>query len=474
MPVRVLLAIRQPALRRRIERLLRQPGISLVGAASQATLRDRLRRQDIDLVVATRAGVPHDLPRLVRELRDLPERPELVIVEEQEAPERQAELLSAGCMAVLLARVADDLLAESLLALARRSAEEVAERLARERSGTRYSLSDFVTASAVMRRFLALARRVAPTDVSLLILGETGVGKERLARAIHTEGPRAAGPFIAINCGALPENLLESELFGHEEGAFTGAHRARRGYFELAHRGTIFLDEVGEIPLHLQVKLLRVLEDRRIQRVGGERTVDIDVRVIAATNRDLEAEVQAKSFRADLYFRLAVVTLTLPPLRERREDIPDLVQSYLEYFKGRFGCQASAVSFAALEALARYSWPGNVRELINVVEQVLLLSSADEVQVADLPRRVLAASDPAPPLAPAGPFSASPAADKPLQLARQQTIEAFEREYLAGILGRTQGRVGLAAARAGISARHLHELMKRHGIRKEAYKVPDP
>ena len=218
------------------------------------------------------------------------------------------------------------ILLETLRSLVERRRQDGLRRLKAERPEERYSLNDFVLVSPAMQRFVAVARRVVAADSSLLILGETGVGKERLARAIHAESPRARGPFVAVNCGALPEGLLESELFGHERGAFTGAVASRKGHFELAHEGTIFLDEIGEMPLHLQVKLLRVLEERRLQRVGGQRPIAIDVRVMAATNRDLEAEMGAGRFRNDLYYRLAVVTLTLPPLRDRAEDIPDLVE----------------------------------------------------------------------------------------------------------------------------------------------------
>ena len=236
-----------------------------------------------------------------------------------------------------------------------------------------------------MQRFLALARRVVASDSALLILGETGVGKERVARAIHAESPRAAGPFLAVNCGALAESLLESELFGHEEGAFTGATRAHRGYFEIAHRGTIFLDEIGEMPRHVQVKLLRVLEDRHVLRVGGERPVKVDVRVMAATNRDLEADLASKRFRSDLYYRLAVVTLTLPSLRERREDIRPLVRHYVEYFRALLGRPVTGVSDQAMAALSAYDWPGNVRELINVMERAVLLAHGATLSEADLP-----------------------------------------------------------------------------------------
>ncbi|MBL6720362.1 MAG: sigma 54-interacting transcriptional regulator [Planctomycetes bacterium] len=214
------------------------------------------------------------------------------------------------------------------------------------------ALVDFASRSPRMRRFLRLVNRVVDTDSSLLLTGETGVGKERLAQAIHNEGARASGPFVSVNCGAIPESLLESELFGHQPGAFTGAERLKRGRFELAERGTIFLDEIGEMPLHLQVNLLSVLQRRRVQRVGGEELIGIDVRVMAATNRDLEALVRKGRFREDLYYRLNVVTLEVPPLRERSEDIPDMVGMFIGHLRTSLGRQeVDGITPAALEAL---------------------------------------------------------------------------------------------------------------------------
>jgi transcriptional regulator with GAF, ATPase, and Fis domain len=233
-------------------------------------------------------------------------------------------------------------------------------------------------------------RRLVASDSNLLILGETGVGKEWLARAVHNEGPRSGGPFLAVNCAALPDALLESELFGHERGAFTGAVRAHRGAFELAHRGTLFLDEVGELPLPLQAKFLRVIEERRITRLGGERAFGVDVRVMAATNRDLEAEVRARRFRADLYYRLGVVALTLPPLRDRVEDVPGLAASALRAAEARVGRPGLSIEPEAMAALVAYAWPGNVRELRNVIERAALLAPGDRLSLADFPRAISA------------------------------------------------------------------------------------
>ena len=281
---------------------------------------------------------------------------------------------------------------------------------------------------------------------------------------------------MVINCGALPESLLESELFGHEEGAFTGATRSRKGYFELAHRGTLLLDEIGEMPRHVQVKLLRALDDRKIYRVGGEKPIELDVRVMAATNKDLELEMNEKRFRPDLFYRLAVVTLTIPPLRERREDIVKLVQDYLEHFRAQTGRQITSVSAAATSVLTRYDWPGNVRELVNAMERAFLLGTTDEILIEDLPVRVVAAvrgtDSVSSRLAGVEPGGSLPEEllGKPLSAARKEVVAAFEARYVGALLDAAGGRIRDTAAKAGINERSLYELMKRHGLRKEDFK----
>ncbi|MCU0663820.1 MAG: sigma-54 dependent transcriptional regulator, partial [Myxococcota bacterium] len=294
-------------------------------------------------------------------------------------------------------------------------------------------------------------------------------------RAIHAESPRSSGPFIAVNCGALPESLLESELFGHEEGAFTGASRSRRGWFELAHRGTIFLDEIGEMPPHVQVRLLRVLQDQEVQRIGAEASIKVNVRVMAATNRDLLAEVESGRFRRDLYYRLSVVTLSVPPLSQRPEDIRDMALWYVEALRPRVGRSVDSISEEALEALAEYTWPGNVRELINVIERAMLLCAEDEITLSDLPDTIRGARPDAFPM----PLVLAPDADddgmtpliaEPLAEAKRKAIDAFERAYLTLLLRFNEGRIGKTAAKAGITSRALYEKMRHHGLRKEDFK----
>jgi len=266
--------------------------------------------------------------------------------------------------------------------------KELMEKYEKELSELRkVNLDDYqiIGSSKAMQSLLQLATKVAAVDSSVLILGESGVGKELVAKLIHGESKRRNGPFIKINCGAIPETLLESELFGYEKGAFTGANReGKPGLMELAHKGTLFLDEIAELPLNLQVKLLRVLQEQEIVRVGGVRPIKVDLRIITATNRDIEQMVEEGSFRRDLYYRLNVVPIYVPPLRERREDIPALVHHFLQRFSHRYA-RSRQVTPEAMELLFNYSWPGNVRELENIIERVVVTSDSSQITVADLP-----------------------------------------------------------------------------------------
>jgi DNA-binding NtrC family response regulator len=270
----------------------------------------------------------------------------------------------------------------------------------------------------------------------------------------------------------MAESLLESELFGHEEGAFTGASRARRGCFELAHLGTLFLDEIGEMPTHLQGRLLRVLEERCVRRVGGEKSRPIDVRVIAATNSDIRRNVAEKTFREDLYYRLSVVTLAMPPLRGRREDVPELIDNYIHSFRNQFPHRATGIAPDALKAMLAYEWPGNVRELINVIERAMLVSSHDLIELIDLPEEIRICGH--------GDAASGPQLNSfvPLEFPQEwlssplpMILAGVERAYLVGILELAAGRVGMAAEMAGIDPRVLYDKMRRFGLRKEDFKA---
>lgn len=407
----------------------------------------------------------------VHAIRALPEAPEVVILIDRDSPAQRARLLTSGVMAAIDSTLPDADLAQAVGAIflrARMASSASASRSSQEG----YSFGDFASESPTMQQLLALAARVAAADTSLLILGETGVGKEWLARAIHAEGSRDNGPFVAVNCTALPEGLLESELFGHVEGAFTGAHRSRRGDFELAHGGTIFLDEIGDMPLALQAKLLRVLQERRVRPLGSEQDMEVDVRIMAATHRDLEEEVEEGRFRSDLYYRLGVVTLVVPPLRERTEDIPVLVEAYLDRFAAQLGRPVERVNQKAVAALIRYRWPGNVRELINVMERAVLLARSRELRVVDLPD-ALAARNGRTGSRRRLDTSMRVDLDEPLTEARGRIVERFEREYLTLMLEETSGRITETAERAGLNPRTLYNKMQQYGLSKEDFRDLD-
>ena len=303
--------------------------------------------------------------------------------------------------------------------------------------------------STAMRQVFGVLERVAPSEATILIQGETGTGKEVTAEAIHSHSPRSEGSFIAIDCGAIAANLVESELFGHVKGAFTGAMTDRRGVFEEADGGTLFLDEIGELPLELQPKLLRALETRTIRRVGATKSNPIDVRVVAATNRDLAEEVNRGTFREDLYFRLAVVQVSLPPLRSRREDIPTIVK----HFINRFGPNSPPPSPALLQSLSAQPWPGNVRELRNAVERALALAApSDSITHEDATQ--------------ASPHeSMSPLFALPIKEAIEKWTSDFERQYLENALRKSGGSVSETARQCGVNRRYVQRMMKRLGIK---------
>jgi DNA-binding NtrC family response regulator len=305
--------------------------------------------------------------------------------------------------------------------------------------------SGLVVKSEAMERVLDLARRVAKVDSTVLLTGESGAGKERVARLIHSESERTAGPFVAINCGAVPESLLESELFGHARGAFTGAVEDRPGLFEAAHGGTLFLDEIGEVPPPMQVKLLRVLQEREVRRVGENRSRKVDARVLAATNRDLLADVHAARFRQDLYYRLRVVEIRVPPLRERRDDVLPLARGFLVEAARRTKRRVAGLTPAAAAQLVRYDWPGNVRELENAVERAVVLAKGARIDVEDLPDEV------------------GLALPSPHVAGEVKELAAVEREYILSALQANGGNRARTAGQLGMGEATLYRKLKEYG-----------
>ena len=341
---------------------------------------------------------------------------------------------------------------EKTLVTAARALEHA--RLARENAALRESLgqrAEILGESVPVRRLREQIATAAPTSGRVLIHGENGSGKELVARAIHAGSARHAGPFVEVNCAAIPEELIESELFGHEKGAFTGAHARRRGKFELADGGTLFLDEIGDMSLKTQAKVLRALEERAFERVGGKDTIRVDVRVIAASNRDLEGLIRAGRFRDDLYYRLNVIPIEVPPLRERRDDVPALVDHFVALFCAENGKRPKTLSGEALAYFLAYDWPGNVRELRNMLERLVIMAPGDVIDVRDLP-------------APLRPKDTLPAGAEPRERPLREARDNFERAYILAELRANDWNMTRTAERLGIERSHLYRKIKAYGI----------
>jgi DNA-binding NtrC family response regulator len=371
----------------------------------------------------------------------------------------------------------------------KRLLERIAERretqLLREQIAGAYRFDSLIGKSPAIQRVFDVIRKVADSDLTVLVRGPSGTGKELVANAIHYNSPRRSRPLVKVNCAAFARELVESELFGHEKGAFTGAHAAREGKFELAHGGTLFLDEIGDMASETQAKILRALQEKEIERVGGNRTIKVDVRVIAATNQDLEAKTRDGSFREDLFYRLNVVPILLPALREREGDLPLLIEHFLEKAGSRLGRAQKRLSARAMRAMLAHEWKGNVRELEHAIEQAVVLASADEIELDDLPSSLgsgaadAAASDVRTPFAdapaeratiPAGGDAASDGSATSFRDAKQQVIERFERQFIVEALERHSGNISKAAEEMGMYRQHLQTKLAEYGIDATTYK----
>ena len=351
--------------------------------------------------------------------------------------------------------IANEVITGHLNAISRQQQQLEEEKVyLQEEIGRTHNWSDIISESSLMQKVFRLVGRVAPSDSTVLILGETGTGKELIARAIHTNSPRRDKMMVKVNCAALPANLIESELFGHERGSFTGAIERRIGKFELANEGTLFLDEIGEMPLELQVKLLRALQEKEIERIGGKITIKVNVRIIAATNRDLEKEMLEGRFRSDLYYRLNIFPIQLPPLRHRREDIPLLAAHFIKRYAKKTGKGIETLSSKVLQEMINYDWPGNIRELEHLLERSVLLASGDTIRQIHLPA-------PRKPSAGAGNTQAA---------VKLLTIDENEREHIMAVIRHCRGRIsgkGGAADILGVPSTTLNSKLKRLGIKKE-------
>ena len=339
---------------------------------------------------------------------------------------------------------------------------ELENRSLQDQLEEKFRFENIIGRSAAMNRVFDLVRRVAATEANVLITGESGTGKELIARSVHANSKRLKGPLVPLNCGGLPEHLVESELFGHEKGAFTGANAVRPGLMEHANGGTFFLDEIGELPMNLQVKFLRVLEERKIRRVGSNRERDVDIRLISATNQDCEALIDDGKFREDLYYRINTFVIRVPPLRERIEDIPLLVAHFLRGYSP--GNRVTAVSDEAMTVLNRHGWPGNVRELQHVIERGVALATASEIGVVDLPENMGENTA-------RGGRLASDKLHMPFKDAKDSVVEDFERHYIGHLLRNHGGNISRAAESSGIDRRSLHRLLAKHEIDASSFSV---
>jgi DNA-binding NtrC family response regulator len=453
---RVLIVEDDDVFLRPLRRALELGGFEVVVAGSGEEALDCLKSEDVDLVLTDQRLPGMNGVTLVRQIKA--EHPEVAIV-----VMTAYGTIGAAVEATRLG--AEDYMvkpfeSDEILLVLRRTLEfqdlKAQRRLSLRQNQERFTLTRIVARSPKMLEILELLRQVARLDTTVLIHGETGAGKELLARSLHFSGPRRDKPYVAVNCAAIPEELFESELFGHRRGAFTGAGETRRGHFQLANGGTLLLDEIGEMPVGLQTKLLRALEEKKITPVGAERPIDIDVRFIATTNRDLKDAVERGDFRRDLYYRLSVLPVRVPPLRERPEDIPPLAEHFLAEASRRCKKTARSLAPAALQALVRYPWPGNVRELENVIERAVIVSGDDVI------------ADVQPSLG--GPAEARPAVDLalPFRDAKARVVEEFERAYLTGVLAIHGGKLTAAARHADMDNKNFWEKLARYGLRSRA------
>ncbi len=430
----------------------------VVEAESGGAARTALGNSGVDLILLDLVMPEEDGLAFLRGLRASGDGTPVLIVSALDTARTAVEALQSGATDYIVKGFDIEELrtrVSNILKLEHLSAEN--ERLRRELVADGH-FGRMIGTSAAMQRVFGMAARVAPTDTTVLILGESGTGKELLAQEIHDRSSRADSPFVALNCAALPETLIESELFGYEKGAFTGAAQQRKGKFELASGGTLFLDEIGDMNAITQAKVLRALESRQIERLGGLETINIDVRIISATHRDLQTEIAARQFREDLYYRIRVVTLELPALRAHKEDIPLLASAFLEQLASRHG-RTARLSTDAMETLRRYDWPGNIRELRNALERSLVLCEKGEIGAADLPEEIrhnLAA-----------PGQRDQAANAFLgESDFREAKRKFEIAYLKGKLEEHRWNVSQTAAEMGLHRQSLQEKLRELGIQR--------
>jgi DNA-binding NtrC family response regulator len=463
---RLLIVDDEPEMVENLTRLLRREGYRCLSATDGKKGLELLESQRPDVVLTDlkRHGV--DGMDLLRRAHELDPGLPVIVITAFSTIESAVAAIKEGAFDYLPKNFSADQLRVSVERALRQRRLHVENRNLREQLQTTFRFESLLGRSPAMARVFELVRKAARSEANILVQGESGTGKELIARAVHANSPRATRPFIPVDCASLPEQLLESELFGHEKGAFTGAIKAKPGLMESAAGGTLFLDEIGEMPLGLQAKLLRALQERQIRRVGGNALVDVDVRVVSASNRDLRASAAKGEFRDDLFYRIDVIAIQLPPLREREGDVQLLAHAFLErYGKGRL----RGFDDAVLAALQAYHWPGNVRELQNVIERACALADGDRLEVGDLPDYVVAGAAGAGARAVEGvsDLEAARAAayGLPLKDAKDHWMNVLEASYLRDLLVRHEGNVSAAAKAAGIDRKTFHRLINKYRLK---------
>ncbi len=451
---RVLVVDDEEAIRKTLKQCLEDDGHQVSVCESGEEAMSLLESQDFDLIMLDVWLPGVDGLKVLEDLRRAGRSEEVVMISGHSSIDTAVKAIRLGAFDFIEKPLSLDRVEVSVQNALKKVRLEESNRILREQLGPD---TEIVGSSAPIRALTEQALKAAPTDGRVLIFGENGTGKELIARLIHANSLRAAEAFVEVNCAAIPQELIESELFGHRKGSFTGAFENKKGKFLLASGGTLFLDEVGDMSLATQAKVLRALQEQTIEPVGGAGSVKVNVRVIAATNKDLPSEISAGRFREDLYYRLNVVPLRVPPLRERREDIPLIAEHYLRSFAARYGRPAKRLGAEAREALAAYSWPGNVRELKNLMERAVIMAPAAELGPRDV------APGPSGQAAPVPQPGTAMAWEGPIKEAR----EAFEREFIRRSLERNQGNVSRTAEELGIERRHLYRRLQALGLRKE-------
>jgi len=447
----ILVADDEPAQREMVSGFLKKQGFEVIAADSGEKALELFRQDTCDLVLTDQKMANMSGLELLQAVHAInPETP-VILITAFGTIEAAVAALKQGAIDYLTKPLNLDELLHRIRQVSDHHRILNENRELREALQERYRIEGIVGESGPMLEVLSMVRRVAPSEATVLIRGESGTGKELIAKAIHYGSPRGRGPLVKVNCAALPEALLESELFGHEKGAFTGAVSSRQGRFELANGGTIFLDEIGDLPLHLQAKLLRVLQEREYEKVGSSRPVKVNVRILAASHRPLEALIKAGQLREDLYYRLNVVTILIPPLRERRSDLSLLIEHFVRRFAEKNGRTIRGLTPEGRDILLRYDYPGNVRELENIIERAVVLTRDDVIATGDLP---LAVQEPE-------------IADRDPETNLTAAVEALERQMIRDALARSDGVQTRAAELLGIGERALRYKLIKYGFREE-------